>query len=267
MPTLYEMNEKISRKVGNTLARLGAPLLDHLGVNHFYHYIITDSGQYASVGLHQSWQEYLSSCDTMNEYTTHFFQNRHNLKGLLFNQTVTNKNWKSLTSFAEKQFNVNLGLQITQSIDGGVEGFGFALNTNDFARHMALVHELPLLRLFISEYKKKIDPNILRDNFVDLNTEFGVFAKKKSAKSALSTRELALKQMNVAQPVSFSKREKEIVLQLLKGCPTSQEIAQHLFISFRTVEDHILRIKDKLNCSTKSQLILKLQELASFGFV
>lgn len=266
MTKLYEMNDSIQRKVGDKLARLAAPLVEHLGVNHFYHYIITDDGHIATLGLNQEWQEYLSDHDVAKKYMPFFYQNRQNLKGVMFNQAVKSKDWNNLTSLAEKKFSINLSLQITQSTEYGMEGIGFSLKTNDFAHHMALVNELPLLKLFISEYKKKVNSSILKDNFVNLKNEFGV-ATKRSNNKLSSTRELLLRDMKLAMPISFSRREGKVVQQLLKGCPTSAEIAAVLFISTRTVEDHIARIKDKLDCSTKSQLMLKLQELESFDFL
>ena len=266
MSKLYEMNATISRSLSDKLIKLAAPLVNHLGVTHFYHYIFMHDGHYAALGLNQAWQEHLSACDETKKYIPFFYLNRKTHNGMLFNQAVASKDWHNLTAFAEKNFNINLGLQITQTIDCGMEGFGFALKTNDFAHHMALLNELPLLKLFISEYKKKINASILKDNLVDLRAEFELCTKP-NQKTVSSTRELILKEMKIAESVMFSKREQEVIQQLLKGCPTSAEIAEHLYISTRTVEDHIVNIKDKLDCYTKSQLILKLQELESFGFI
>lgn len=61
------------------------------------------------------------------------------------------------------------------------------------------------------------------------------------------------------QKVAVSKREVDCLRELLKGL-TAEEIGRKLFISRRTVETHFSHVKDKLQCSTKSQLIGKLRQ-------
>jgi DNA-binding CsgD family transcriptional regulator len=56
---------------------------------------------------------------------------------------------------------------------------------------------------------------------------------------------------------SFSPKEKECAYYLLKGM-TAKEIGQAMDISSRTVECHIARMRDKLGCFSKSQLVNKL---------
>lgn len=58
----------------------------------------------------------------------------------------------------------------------------------------------------------------------------------------------------------FTKREFEIMSYLVKG-KTAQNIGDILCISRRTVESHIDHIKNKLNVSTRSQLIEKIYPL------
>lgn len=52
----------------------------------------------------------------------------------------------------------------------------------------------------------------------------------------------------------LTKREKEILFYLCYGLAL-EKISKILSISIRTVETHVENIKNKLNCSTKSQLI------------
>lgn len=52
----------------------------------------------------------------------------------------------------------------------------------------------------------------------------------------------------------LTKRELECLFFLLRG-KTAAQIANFLFLSKRTVENHIVNIKQKLNCTKKSELI------------
>lgn len=60
--------------------------------------------------------------------------------------------------------------------------------------------------------------------------------------------------------ISISAREKDIIMALLKG-KTTTETADKLFISKRTVENHIENIKNKLRCDHKFEMLLMLQRL------
>ncbi len=53
---------------------------------------------------------------------------------------------------------------------------------------------------------------------------------------------------------SLSKREKQVLELLMHGL-TAKMIAQRLFISPRTVEQHVGNIKTKIGVSSKSHLI------------
>jgi len=55
---------------------------------------------------------------------------------------------------------------------------------------------------------------------------------------------------------NLSKRETECLFYILRG-RTAKETAKALNLSYRTVETHVESIKEKLNSSTKSQLIEK----------
>jgi len=59
---------------------------------------------------------------------------------------------------------------------------------------------------------------------------------------------------------AISPREKEIILEICKGF-SNQEIADRLFISLQTVKDHTHRIYGKTDCSSRSQLIHRVNDM------
>lgn len=52
----------------------------------------------------------------------------------------------------------------------------------------------------------------------------------------------------------LTKKEYQCLLQMALG-KTSKEIARELFVSYRTIENHIANLKDKLGCKRKAELI------------
>ena len=61
-------------------------------------------------------------------------------------------------------------------------------------------------------------------------------------------------------PDSLSRREREVALLASRGA-TAAEIAEHLFISERTVESHLTNVYAKLEVATKVELVRKAAEL------
>ncbi len=263
MTSLADMNNNISRKVGDKLARFCAPLVDHLGISHFYHTVLTDSGHFSAIGLNAGWHECLFSYPEWLSYLSYFYHNMDKFKGIIFTQTIQNKSLDKFVQVASKDFNINLGLQINYKTSTGMEWFGFGLKTNDPIQHMALLNELPLLDIFIREYKKEIKTEILQENFVDVASLIGPSFFEAAKTSVPNLRQMVLGKMKVKVENPFTERESEVIELLLDG-NSAPQIADELFISKRTVEHHVERIKDKLDCYSKSELIQKLRQLKSY---
>lgn len=257
MTLLYDMHKNISRRLGDKIGRTCAPLAD-LGISHFYHYMLTDSGGFASAGWNQEWHECLFTgpdCYLALPY----FREVENGGSIIFTQAVENKHWKNLAKTAKDEFQINLGLQVCISTDDGQEAFGFGLNTDDPIKHMKLLNQLPLIQKFLKSYRKDFKNDFLKDNLVDAASLVGPSFYESLKQECVSHKAY------LEAPAPFTKRENEVVGLILNGFPASK-IAEKLFISTRTVEHHVERIKNKLDCDSKSDLIGKLRELELFGF-
>ncbi len=263
MRATYEMNKNISKRIGDKITKFCKPLVDHLKINHFYHIVFTHSGHFAAAGLHMEWHECLFSNPEGTLCLPYIYHNREKLEGFFFSQTLQNNGWEKMSCMASQDFNVNLGLNIIQKIPGGIEGFGFGLKTNDPIQHMALLNELPLLHAFLNEYKKQIKTNILFENLVDVASLIGPSFFEVPKKPAPNLRQLILGKMKIKVENPFTRRESEVIEYLLEGYSASQT-GDKLFLSKRTIEHHIERIKDKLDCTSKLELIQKLRKMKFF---
>ena len=70
---------------------------------------------------------------------------------------------------------------------------------------------------------------------------------------------------NLGIEVSCSVREIEVMKLLLEGYSASQ-IGKEIFLSRRTIEHHLERIKDKLGCTSRAELIQKARELEALEY-
>lgn len=65
---------------------------------------------------------------------------------------------------------------------------------------------------------------------------------------------ISLGKRTCAYGAELSKKQEEVLFYLIRG-KSAKSIAKIMGISFRTVEDYIQIIKDKLRCNTKNELI------------
>ncbi len=79
-------------------------------------------------------------------------------------------------------------------------------------------------------------------------------------------REAFLAKIGVDTKIQLSKQETRSLKGLLKGY-TATQIAIQLHLSRRTIEHHIVQIKSKLSCFSKTELVQRAQELECLGLL
>lgn len=110
---------------------------------------------------------------------------------------------------------------------------------------------------------------LLSANQEIIGTVFSRVELKSSILSKLFDKTLSIKlpqYYTIARPYGeyhLNKRETESLFYLIRGY-TAKEIAQRLGLSAKTIEYHIEQLKNKLNCSKKSELVEKSIDL---GFI
>lgn len=262
---------KASKKFDNKIKSFCSPLVQTFGIRHFYHAKITNSGHFVGVNLDREWEEYFFSdkshlliwpdkcqpCKIRNEIR------------FLHENEGEKEEFNKLLKTAKEKYSLNFSLQFTEKSNTGLNMYGFALDSPSPLQHMMLIKEMPLLRLFIKRFQVEFKKlyTALDDNTVDMPTLLGSqFYKVKSRainKSFIGDQ--FLKKIGIEIPKSLTDREMEVIKYLIQGHSASQ-IACEIFISKRTVEHHLERIKDKFFSSSKSDLIQKIRELESIGY-
>lgn len=266
MESLQVMQRNVSRVFYNKLKKFSAPLVDCFGISHFCYNRITNSGFYVYTGICPEWEEYCwSEKMYLNDPSLRHPDNF--CSGVSHLRVIKDEKWNEYNLKACEKFQINCSLLLRNKTANGIESFGFALQSTDPLQHVTLLNELPLLKLFIRRFQEEFRSlnSVLEDNQVDLASIIGPTFNNIASPimSKPIQREQFLKKMGIAVP-SLTLRELEIVRELPKGYSASQ-IGNELFISTRTVEHHLDRIKDKFCCSSKSELIQKVRELESLG--
>ena len=164
-------------------------------------------------------------------------------------------------------YNSHYGITYCQQLDDGCEFFFFSSGKENAAMLDTYLNNLDLLERFVMYFKNRAEPilkkckqhHIVRSASTNLITP---------ATNNID-RELFLRTKGIDNEATYmfmqhferlTEREKECLEYLVKES-SNANIASAMNISIRTVETHIDRIKNKLQCRTRHELIIKLLSL------
>lgn len=249
--------------------RFTALLYDHFGVNHFWYYRISFSGDYSYLSTNADWSEYCFA----HSLVDHFPCLRHpNVLGSgisLMRAHPSDTKYKEVQRIAWDKFRINFNLNLFEKSAEGIEAFGFGTRFDDPGADERLLNEASLLRYFIKTFRKKHEKlfHLVVENPVNLSSYMGqVFYERPKEIFLPLDRERFLSRLGCQSILSLTPREKDILKLLTNGFPASY-IKEELHLGIRTVENYIATIKCKLDCSSKAELIKKAQEIALTGWL
>lgn len=268
MSRYHELIVEGTNKFCNRIKKSCAPIENHFGVKQFWYYKITNSGDFVSVTSFPQFNEYFYEAKLY--HSTPYINLPSRLKsGVWLRQSSNHPDWHNYLNLAQKKFNNNFGLQIINKLTVGVECWGFGLNSVDCSHHMLLINELPLLKLFIEKFRLENRDilDYIESNAVNIAALLGPgFEQQRISMMPKSfARQEFLTHLGLVSPLKrLTSREISILDLILLGL-TAKEIAEQLDLSFRTIEHYIEKMKDKLDCRSKSELIQKAHELKLSG--
>lgn len=239
------------------LKQMLRPLQEHFSVNYFWYYKITSIGNYTFIGTHQKWVDHIF--ESQNLLAFPFIKNPRNYASgiCMMNKGNTGEYNKILNNAAEN-FSIYFQFQIIEKNENAVSACGFAAEHDSPKITNRLLNELSLLQSFIGYFREK-NANLLE--FADMHSVnlleyFDISFDANN--NDIFTNNSRDKLVNLLFPsiaqAGLTKREKEILPYITGGYPASY-IAHKLYLSRRTIENHIANIKHKLACETKSELM------------
>lgn len=250
------------------LLKLMQPWHDSLAVKHFFYYQMTKSGHHHFIGSHLPFLEYYYS-ENMFQNCPYLLHPDNYQSGVSLSKCIPDPDFKNSQDLISNKFNMNLGLTIIEKHPNGIRGFVFASNSEIPYLNTLYLNELPLFQLFIRRFKEEFKPVLekMEDNFIDFASVMGksFFTKKLNVVAKVKDREQMLKKIGIDLPIGLTKADIKLVKEITRGC-TAREISENLYLSKRTVEDYIDKLKEIFHCSSKSQLVQKTQELLSLGY-
>lgn len=266
MSTITEMYRKTTTSSGHDrMLRSVRPLFDYFGMNHFYYVRTSSSGHCTMLGTHHELMEHLLTNNSLLQSCP--LLRKHNpFKGVTIPKLYVDSVYKEFIETAWNRFQVNFTINIQRKSGDCIVDYGFGVSHKHPLTEQHLFNELPLLNSFLDHFHEvnKTHIQLAWENRVNLGSMMGSkFYENPVDYSMFGKKEHLLKQLGLEAALLLSKREQEIINYIVHGYPASF-IADQMKLSSRTIENYIGTIKEKLNCSTKVELIQKAQKIASF---
>jgi len=268
MASYGDLIESVTVRYNDQILNACSAVFDFFGFNQFYYLKITNQGYFSLIGSHVPFSEYWASekCYLTYPYYRHpkFYK-----EGISVIQNVENENLKVFLDPLIGMFNFQSWVRIINKLPDGIEEFGFSSYSIFSSLQCSQIsNEIGMLRLFLNKFKSENKSlfSKIEDRQINIAELIGPDFYKNDmpiipqsvGKKAL----LAKLGIEVGPPLTL--REVEITKLLLAGYSASK-IASQVYLSKRTVEHAIERLKEKLSCQSKSELVQKARELEYFG--
>lgn len=266
MTTLQEMHKRTTSSFEYAkMVQYARPLFDCLDINYFYYMRILVQDEHTNfllLGTNLEWQEYLYSDPTrLSSWLLTIIPDKTEFKTGI--RVFKDCNSPPL-DIAWNNFGIKFSVCIQNKIDGGIESYGFGIKFPHPKAEEQLLNELSLLRAFISFFHKENKKllNLASENQVDISSIISIPEGQPTKDFRSNQKKILLKQLGLESMTSLTRREIEILRFMAEGLST-RDIAHHLHLSTRTVENHLETIKSKLDCNSKAELIKKAQDIDS----
>lgn len=165
---------------------------------------------------------------------------------------------QELYAGARSAFGAKHGIYLSEKKEEYYDCFGFATCHKNEIIINSYFNNLENLKKYISYFHQEAAP-LIKEAFQKKHImPFG----HNMPISRYFSEELERKFSNKNINYKFSRRQLECIDLLIKGF-TAKEIANHLHLSFRTVEAYIELLKKKLNCKNKTELVIRLFQYGS----
>lgn len=216
----------------------------------------------------------LSNC---TEWMRHFYQNQLFKDIYIEKQTINGEKpavnnviivlWAGLSDSRvvleqHKHFNIGNGISLAFVHKDYIEYFYFAANSQNTAMSNWYINNIPTLINFTQYFKEKAKEIIEQagkpqnlivvGRYSNLTTLAGSVLLNNTKIESILPKHYCICHKN--EDVYITLREMECIRHMVKGYSSSQT-GKLLKISERTVEKHLENARQKLNCTTKSELI------------
>lgn len=267
------MVQAVTIKCHHIIRRATSDFCDFFHIAQFWYNRVDDRGLLTGYSNHPAWTEYFAS-ENLHQKCPLLCHSKYLKEGIsIFDDSINSADEHYLNDsiidvfYKDKmKYKSNIWVIYIKKTKTGSEQFGFFINKKALSLFFS---EQELVKLFMNK-APEISPLLfskLEDNQINLIEELGnsFYQGIELNTPNLTYRQKLIEKLGLKIANKLSNKEIEVIKLVLQGYSASA-IAPQVFLAKRTV-DHILeRIKDKMECNSKTQLIIKARELEKTGF-
>ncbi len=269
MPSYSDLFKEVTVKFSKQINKSCCGLFDAFGINQFYYCRISNDGFFSNLDSNLHWADYFTSEHLYLTYP-YFSHPKYLEPGISLIREAPHEELNGVVLPRKEKFNFQLWLRIVHKTLNGIEEFGFSSGISSDDQATFFLNEVGFFNLFAENFKKENAYLVrsLDDCKINIGEIIGpCFHQNRTPVSKTKAAKLNfLKKIGMEGISTLSLIEIKIIKLMLNGF-SANESASQIFRSKRTVEHHIERIKEKLGCSSKLELIQKGNELLQFGFL
>ncbi len=258
-----DLIHSVSVRYTDKIKQICAPLFHCLNITHFWYCKIDHRGDYSFIGSHPGWCELFAAEKLYLKYSYLRHPQFHQSSVHLIKNPKDPSLSDVLTSCKDR-FSMQCLLSVINKDEDGIEEFGFASPSDSDEQISLLMNELPLLRLFVKKFWEE-NP-FLRKKFDDHSVNIGKLIGPHFYEPFATPVNKKWLLQKMGSNINLSAGEVEVLKFMQKGL-SARQISTQVFRSIRTIEHRIEKMKEKLDCLSKAELIQKASELTSFGLL
>lgn len=257
MPIVSDMIEYTSLKYVNLINKIAAPLQTHFGINYFCYQFVSDDGHWFTLGNHSEWLQYSAENEFYRYDPSLVCVNRYVESAHLVRTHQDDHFQQTLIADAVEKFEIDYGLMLIKPCLQGCEHYFFAAPRKHFnVMNTYIAHFSRLNNDYVRYVQEQIRPIHARliESAVDL--------KAVNPERFYSADHLLKIDTDLANSFSHEMKQSPLLttrenqcLTLYRHGFTAKQTAKRLGLSFRTIEDHIEKIKLKYSVQSKQELL------------
>lgn len=269
MNSYLRMIQSVTTKYDTEIRNSTSSFCEYFGIDQFWFHRINDKGFLGTISNNPAWCEYFAAeklfhkCPLLRHskyIPLGFVVVANNEVEDFLDNKIAQTFYKDI-----KKYKNGIWFVIINKTETGSEQFGFMIDKSNLA---LIINELQIIKQFMNKLPTKI-PRLfskLEEAQVNLVDLMGASFYKSAIPAHFQpqAREVMIQNMGLESDIQLNPRELEVIKLVLQGHSPSQ-IAPKVFLAKRTIEHLLEKIKEKLECNSKTQLIQKAREMENFG--
>ena len=246
---------KFNESIADTVDLVCQPLMSHIGITHFGHIKIFNDSTMLRLANNAEWAKKYFENSYYNDIDLYSLREvpENESRILLLTGHPTNDHCAALCN----DHDIWNALVIYEKFSDYSKFWFFGAQRNNTEIINYYVNNLPIFKKFTVYFEERFRDNLInfdKDNLISTTIKTHPYCSAIEEKNKDFLVKLNLKKYHFMNNICFSARETECMHYLACG-KTVKEIGNLLGLSPRTVESHIVKVKNKIGCNSKSEII------------